>query len=400
MIRILYVLHSCPYPPNKGDRIRSFNIIKYLSKYYDLRIIYPCFSGHNYENENFLLKYCSYVESVKIGTVWAKIRCLLGFICGKSLTYSYFKSKKIEKSIENIEYDIALVDCSSMYKYIIDKDVPKIIDFVDVDSEKWKLFGEISRFPKSYIYNREYRKLKKIEEEVVEKFDECIVISDQEKLSLNKDKNVSVIKNGIDFEYFNNKNNISLCNDKYIVFSGAMNYFPNIDGALFFSNFVFPQIKKKMSDIKFVIAGMSPPRKIKKLESEDIIITGFVEDIRTFISNASVCVVPLRIARGIQNKILEAMAMGVPVVSTSLANNGINAINGKEIFIADDAEEFARLIIELINNKKLREQIIENANSFVKKNFDWDHNLKDLNTIISLAGRQNYLKNQDCVICR
>lgn len=393
MIRVLYTIHRCPYPPNKGDRIRSFNIIKYLSKRYDVKIIYPCFSRYDYKKKENLLKYCSYVECIKGSKIRSVLNCLLGLFYDKPLTHSYFKSRKIEESIKKIDFDVALVDCSSMAQFFVDKDIPKIIDFIDIDSEKWKSYAERSRSIKYYIYRREYYKLKKFEEEIVKKFDSCIVVSEGEKSLIKKD-NVSVIKNGIDFDYFNNKKYPHIYDNEYIIFSGAMNYFPNIDGVIYFCKTIFPIIKNEIKNIKFVIAGMEPHRKVKRLESEDIIVTGFVRDIRAFISNASVCVVPLRIARGIQNKILEAMAMGVPVVSTSMANNGINAINGKEIFTTDDPEEFARLIIELINNKTLREQIVENAHLFVKQHFDWDHNLTDLNRMISLASTKNRQNDQ------
>ena len=186
MTRILYVIHRCPYPPNKGDRIRSFNIIKYLSRDYDIKIVYPYFSDHDiYERKN-LLKYCSYVKPVKINKIAAILNCIFGFFSKQPITNSYFKSRKIEDAINRIDFDIALVDCSSMAQYFMNRDVPKIIDFIDIDSEKWKLYAEENNFFKKYIYRREYIELKKVERNILKKFDKCIVISEQERLLIDE----------------------------------------------------------------------------------------------------------------------------------------------------------------------------------------------------------------------
>jgi sugar transferase (PEP-CTERM/EpsH1 system associated) len=279
-----------------------------------------------------------------------------------------------------MKFDIALVDCSSMASYMIDSHKPKIIDFVDVDYDKWRMYAEKAFFPKSIIYSMEYNKLKDFEIEINRIFDHSIVISEDERKLLPDTLKVSVVSNGIDVqdvrsegEYVKNS----------LIFIGAMNYFANVDGVLYFHEKVLPLIKSQVDDIQFIIAGMHPVKKIRKLESQDVVVTGYVPDIRSYIARAAVCVVPLRIAKGIQNKVLEAMAMGVPVVATPAANRGIGAQDKKEIMLADNPSDFAKATVALLQEAGLRQEITTNARQFVLKHFDWETNLKKLDDIIA-----------------
>jgi glycosyltransferase involved in cell wall biosynthesis len=187
------------------------------------------------------------------------------------------------------------------------------------------------------------------------------------------------VPNGIDFQKFP-------AAEEYIknslVFFGAMNYFANIDGVLYFHEQILPLIKNRVPDVQFTIAGMSPVRKIRKLSGENVIVTGYVPDIRNYVAQASVCVVPLRIAKGMQNKVLEAMAMEVPVVATTAANRGIEARDKKEILLADTPAEFAKATLALLRDVGLHKEIAANAKQFVLKNFSWDTHLKKLNDVI------------------
>lgn len=150
---------------------------------------------------------------------------------------------------------------------------------------------------------------------------------------------------------------------------------------------MLPLIQREIPDVKFIIGGMDPAPNIKQLESEDTIVTGFVPDMREYLGKATVCVVPLRIAKGIQNKVLEAMAMNLPVVSTSHANQGINAKNGYEIMEADDPEAFAHAVVELLRSENLRRTMAENARRFVEEHYSWDHNLQVMDAAIRVALR-------------
>ena len=380
-IRILYLAHRCPYPPHSGDRIRNFHILRHLSQRYAVHLIYPSFSQTEQRQASALERYCASVRTVRLNPVLSKFRAAYGLLTKKPSTLWYFYSRRLQSIINQTSCDIILADCSSMAQYAMHMGQPKIIDFVDVDYDKWLLYAESASFPKSFIYISEYFKLKKYENFVNTTFNHTIVISKHEKLLLTNQNNITVIQNGIDMEISNC--NSSQSKPQKLIFSGVMNYYPNIDAVLHFHEHIFPLIKKHTHcQLHFVIAGMNPVKQIKQLAREDVVVTGFVPDMRAYLSRASICVVPLRIAKGLQNKVLEAMAMGVPVVATPIANRGIGARHRQEIMLAESPSAFAEATVALLHDKDLRQKISANAKAFVMKNFRWESNLQKLDEVV------------------
>lgn len=385
-MKVLYLAHGCPYPPNKGDRIRNFHILKYLSSRYAVTLIYPSFSRKDVDSIESLRQYCQAVKTVELSPLLGKLKCCLSVLGKRPLTNSYFYSGRLKRLIAGEEFDLVMVDCSSMAPYVFDSRKPKIIDFVDVDSGKWQLYAKMTTFPKSLIYDLEYRRLRKFEAELIRRFDASIVVSEKERALLPSTDRLVVVPNGIDLEFFSPRKNQR---KKTLIFTGAMNYFPNIDGVSYFHKEILPLIRKEIPSVRFTVSGMDPPPSIKRLEGERIVVTGYVQDMREYLSNASVCVVPLRIAKGIQNKILEAMAMKVPVVATSVANNGIGATDGREIMIADNPQAFAQSVTELLVDAKLRDALVANARLFVEKHYSWNRNLQKVDEAVTLAMGQS-----------
>lgn len=389
-MKVLYIAHSCPYPPNKGDRIRSFNILKHLSRKHEVLLIYPAFSQKEIDNEIFLKQYCSSVAAIKLHRFSSILRGACSILGSRPITTSYFFSPQIQHAVNTSDFDLGFADCSSMAQYILQIDKPRIVDFVDIDSEKWKLYATLHKFPKSFIFNLEKKRLKEFEDRLGASFDACCVVSENERLLLQNQHNVFVVKNGVDVEFFSGQPHPSPSNAT-LLFSGAMNYFPNVDGALFFCKEIFPIIQQKIPHSKFIIAGMHPTKPIQMLANDNIIVTGYVPDIRNYLAQADVCVVPLRLARGIQNKILEAMAMGIPVVATHAANQGIQAEDHTEILLADTPEEFAQATIRLLESQSLRNKIVANARALIQRGFLWEKNLTTIDTIIeSIFSRENH----------
>ena len=384
-MKILYLAHSCPYPPNKGDRIRNFHILRHLSTNHAVTLIYPSFSQKDVSSGEMLRQFCVSVKTVRVSSVLAKLKCCLGLPARRSFTTSYFYSGRLQRLILNEEFDLVVVDCSSMAQYVMGVTKPKIIDFVDVDSDKWRLYAKMASFPKSLIYAIEHKRLREFEADLVKRFDVSLVISEKEKNLLPWTDRLVVVPNGIDLEYFAPR---SEPRKDTIIFAGAMNYFTNIDGVLYFHKEVLPLIKREVPSVKFIIGGMEPTSSIKRLGGDETVVTGYVPDMRDYLGSASVCVVPLRIGKGIQNKILEAMAMGVPVVATSAANSGIDATDRKEILIADDPQTFAQSVMELLGDTRLRESLAANARSFVEKRYSWNRNLQKVDEAIALATGQ------------
>jgi polysaccharide biosynthesis protein PslH len=385
-MRLLYLTHTCPYPPNKGDRIRCFNILKHLSRQHEVEIIYPTFSNDHAGCKAVLLRYCRSVKTVNINPLLSYMRCLPGFFTRQPLTTPFFYSKKLERLIQVDGFNLVLVDCSSMARYVLDEPIPKILDFVDIDSEKWKLYATTASFPKNFIYRLEAKRLLRFEAKLCRSFDSCLVVSNTEKQLVQDKTNLVVVANGIDLQLFTPQRKPS---EHILTFTGAMNYLPNVDGVIYFHNEVLPLIRRQIPTVKFIIAGMQPSAKIRALADDHTIVTGFVSDIREYLSKADVCVVPLRIARGIQNKILEAMAMEIPVVATSNANNGINATDKTEIMLADSPHDFANATVRLLRDAKLRDTITKNARDFVGKHFCWERNLETLENLISFIGSKS-----------
>jgi glycosyltransferase involved in cell wall biosynthesis len=208
------------------------------------------------------------------------------------------------------------------------------------------------------------------------------VTSAHEKFLLDSDSHIEVLPNGVDQQYFNIPYAPA---DGSIIFTGVMNYFPNGDAVVHFQHHIFPLIKHQIPFAQFIIAGMHPTRQIRKLADGQTTVTGYVPDIRAYLSKAAVCVAPLRIAMGVQNKILEAMAMGVPVVATSIANQGINATHEREILVADEPASFAEATTRLLTDQRLRDTIRKNAKQFIGQNFCWESNLQRLDELIAKA---------------
>jgi sugar transferase (PEP-CTERM/EpsH1 system associated) len=284
------------------------------------------------------------------------------------------------KILPSIRPDLVLADCSTMAQYALEMSYPKILDFVDIDSQKWQHFSSMTRFPYSLLYRIEARRLARYEHLLAERFNHCLVTSQHERSVLDQGTNISVLANGVDQHYFSPRNTPT---DGSIIFTGVMNYFPNSDAVLHFHRDIFPAVRRAVPSAKFIIAGMHPTAQIRDLADDHTVVTGFVPDIRDYLSKAAVCVVPLRIAQGVQNKILEAMAMGVPVVATSVANRGIHATHGKEILVADDPDEFATATLALLNDRDLREGVAKQARVFIERRFSWAKNLQTLDELIS-----------------
>ena len=378
-MKLLYLTHRCPYPPNKGERIRCFNVLKHLAQCHDLTLAYPIFSAEEATYTQTLRQYAQLVLTVPIRPLLAQSKCLFGLCSRRPLTLSYFYSSKLQHIIQNRAFDLVLADCSSMAQYVIGSKKPKIVDFVDIDSDKWQAYARDAKPPKSFIYNMEYRRLSLFEDRVTQTFDYCLVVSEEEKKLLKYEKNVVVMPNGIDCQFFTPR---AEQNPNVLIFTGAMDYFPNIDGVSYFHREIWPLVKAQQPDVRFVVAGMQPHARIKALASDEVLITGYVPDIRDSLVQATVCVVPLRIAKGIQNKVLEAMAMGIPVVATRAANTGIHAQDGQQILLADSPQEFARAIMLLLHDVQLRRTIAANARQFVQDHFSWEKHLGTLDTLI------------------
>ncbi len=370
-VKILFLCHRVP-TPYRGSSRTALNVIKHLSKKHEVHVVYLSFSRKDLLWAKELEKFCS-----KASTTIIK-RPVLGAVGSifslRPSSFGYFYSKKLKEIVDSIDCDLIFIRSSQMAMYVSERKERKIGFIGDADSEKWKTYSKEKLFPLGPFYYLEYLKVKRWEKKIVKQCEKIIVISEPEKELLSKD--AIVMPNGVKIP----KLKKTVKAKSSVIFLGVMDYRPNVEGTIYFHDEILPLIKKQVPDVKFVVAGMNPAKKLKKLKNATV--TGFVEDMTSLVASQSVFVSPLKTARGVQNKILDAMAAGVPVVSTSLANQGILAEDGREILIADTPVRFAEKVMRLLNDKKLREKISLNAKRFIKKKFDLDTNLKMLDNIV------------------
>ena len=387
-MRILFVCHRLPFPPNRGGKIRPFNMIRHLGETHTVTVASLAESHDELRDGRGLRDYCSevMVEMVPKSVRW--FRAWKALFSSWPSSVAYFHSpelhRRIQAALHKTQFDAVFVHCAFMAQYVLDATAPlRILDYGDLDSAKWSEYSRCRAFPLSLGYRLEAIKMRNYEKRVAGHFDRCTVTTLGELEEFGKlDMGVpcSVIPNGVDSEYFRSK---SPPGDRHvIVFVGRMDYFPNIDGALYFSKKIFPIIRRSMPDAQLRIVGSNPARAVQDLATiPGITITGHVPDVRPYLDDAAVAVAPLRLARGTQNKILEALAMGVPVVATPQAAKGVNVTPGRDLLVAEDEASFAKQVISLKQNESLRKELSDAGRRKVMETHRWSFSMNLLDEI-------------------
>jgi sugar transferase (PEP-CTERM/EpsH1 system associated) len=400
---LLFLCHRIPFPPNKGDKIRSFNILKKLSETYDIHL--GCFIDDPFDKQYVgkLNEYCASVFTLNQNKIIAKIKGTKAFLTGKPISLPYYFDQKMqqwtERTIAQKSIVKTFVYSSSMAQYIEDsagnsfEQLERVIDFVDVDSDKWRQYAEKKSGLAKWVFNREYRLLAKYEDLICQQFDHSIFVSpDEAKLFRDKQPNQNKEKvhgmlNGVDVDFFNPDATFSeetlIPDVPFISFTGAMDYWANIDAVIWFVENVWPLILKAQPNAIFCIVGGNPSDEVIKLAKiPSIVVTGRVHDVRPFIAQAKCVVAPLQIARGIQNKVLEAMSLNKAVVVTSMAMEGINAVSSDHVKIVDDAQLFANECLQFL----VGENIDNNNRNWIINSFTWEATLNPLSNYYSFLG--------------
>ena len=381
-MNILYLAHRIPYPPDKGDKIRSFHQIRHLSKKHRVHLVCMVDDSEDVKYIPKLQRICESVYGVYQSKVTMNCKSLLAVVTGDPLSVRSFYSVEFQRRVNVLlssePIDLIFLYSSAMAQYVKkERSIPKMMDFVDVDSEKWSLYVKFHQFPLSWVYQLEAQRLAKYEEEVANSCDCSLFVTNNEAEKLRervKGRPISVITNGVDLDFFQTSGKPTPQESPpRLIFVGAMDYFPNIDAVNFFSTEIFPIVRESIPDIRFTIVGRNPSSKVKLLETiPGITVAGGVKDIRPFLEQAWVSLAPLRIARGIQNKILEAMAMGLPIVGTSQAFEGMNLSSDDGIRVANSPEEMAGEILQLLNNSQLRMACSRQVRRYVERCHRWD----------------------------
>lgn len=375
-------------------------MLSYLQSKYDVSVAFLIDDGCD---EKHIVTVSKYVDHLMYDTIhsFKKVWLVPKLLQQYSISVLYFYSRKLQRQIDAYldENAVDFVICSSSQtaEYLFRsrhwegrlQKIGKIMDMMDMDSLKWTQYAQSKQWPQRWIYREEGKNLLLHERKVAKNFDHLIFVSATESRLFAEsvsEKNVLSISNGVDLDFFSPSylskiHKQSIC----LVFYGAMDYWPNVQAAQWFVNNVLPKIQKEMDGVVFYIAGRNPSPAVKSLgEREGIVVTGFVDDIRDYIAMADVCVMPLQIARGIQNKVLEAMAMGKCVVSTSGAFEGITATLDQDLIVADSAEDFTEKVLLLLQDSTQRAELEKNARMCMEKNYSWQEQLKTLDRLLAV----------------
>ena len=386
--------HRIPYPPNKGDKIRSWNFLSRLAKHH---VVHAGFFLDDHRDKKYIQKLNDLVDSVCAVSVTPfvqKTLSLRAFFFGASLTEYSYPTRKLRKYCNglftNEKIDIVFVFSAAPMRLVDDQfDGKIIVDLVDVDSEKWRAYSKTSSWPLSKIFAREALKVAAFEAKIVARSERTLVVSEEEAVLLReanpglKEKIVG-ISNGVDTCFFDPQNYPADVTSNTLLFTGALDYQPNIEAAVWFCEKIWPKIRAVHRDAIFYIAGSSPVSEILDLgRLEGVKILSDVPDMAEVIAGSRIVVAPLLTARGIQNKVLEALAMAKPTVVTRVANVGVNGLPGEHLMVADTPAEFAAAVNTLLNDAAACADLGLAARRFVEQNFSWNKSFEQLNAIIS-----------------
>jgi len=379
MKKILMISYRFPYPLIDGSRIRIYNIGKILAERYQVDLLAINEGKIAAEDIREMEKIFNKVIPYSFNPIWFKLNTLKGFFSKNSLQIYYHYFKKVQEWINQhyTEYDLIFCVHIRMTKYLRKiTNIPKVIDFIDATSVNYQEAQKNSAGLWRFIYPVENKRTLSYELKMLKEFDKVFITSPFDKQYLvdnsqNVIDNLIIVPNGVKEELLTRKNNFK--EEKWIVFLGKMNYSPNVDAVIYFANKIFPLIIKIEDDLKFIIVGSNPTKEVLKLgRRKNIEVIGFVDDPYKYLEKAKIVVAPLRFGAGTKYKILEAMALGKVVVTTSKGARGISGEDGKHFIIVDNEKEMAKKILDLIHDKLKRDRIGNNSKKLINSKYRWD----------------------------
>ncbi|MDP2561130.1 TIGR03087 family PEP-CTERM/XrtA system glycosyltransferase [Psychrobium sp. 1_MG-2023] len=398
-MNILYLCHRFPYPAKDGSRVRSFNIINHFQQQGHKVWVASMVRNSLEEQEGQgIAPFCHQYIMARVNEPVQQVRMVSRLLSFEPSSMGFFYSKslaiQIKKLLNEQKFDLIYVHCSSVAQYVEQvTDTAKILDFVDMDSQKWLSFTRFKPFPVNMGYWLEGRKLERAEKRLSRSFDMCTTITRTECDTLDSfelAQQTDWFSNGVDVDYF--KPITTSYSPHIISFIGRMDYYPNEQAVSFFCHEILPLIRQQITDVEFLIVGAAPSDNVRALAAiEGVTVTGFVDDVRDYVQKSAVMVAPLKIARGTQNKILEAMAMGVPVVTSSLGARGVDGEAGEDFFVAQTPEQYSEQILSLMKDKMQRSIVAQAGRQRILSNYSWPYVLKRLDDIV--ATTINHFKN-------
>lgn len=389
-MNILYICHRFPFPPKRGGKIRPFNMIRHLTASgHRVTVCSLVRSEAEAEEGRGIAPHCAAFEmgAVREPLQMARMVARLPLATPSSMGYFYSPhlAARIKQLLAAQTWDLIFVHCSSVAQYVEDvKGIPKILDFGDMDSQKWLEYADYKPWPLSWGYSLEGSKMLRAEKRLARKFDLCTATTRAERETLDGYATGAAtdwFPNGVDAEFF------CPVDEPYdpdtISFIGRMDYYPNQECMQRFCRDVWPLLKTKRPTLKLVIVGADPSPEIRQLsELQGVTVTGSVPDVRPYVRRSALMVAPLAIARGTQNKILEAMAMGVPVVTSNIAAGGVDALVGYHLLVADSPADLVRSVLRVVENESERQRLAVAGRQRMLSHHAWAESMKRLDAII------------------
>lgn len=392
MAKILFLSHRAPFPPDKGDKIRSFHMLRHLARRHEVWFgagADDVGTSQPPDVTDFPFRDACVAPLGPLRRGWNMVG---GLAAGAPLSVSRFRHGRLERWIQHVlthvRPEVVFIYSSAMAQYVIGRTAPGtrlIIDFVDADAEKWRAYAAAARFPMTAVFAREARRLSIFERRALDAAEAGIVISETERGLLAAQipsgaGKLRVMSNGVDLDYFAPAPGPG--DGRSIVFCGRMDYQANADGAAWFAREVLPKVLACRPDATFRIVGACPTTAVRALGAlPGVEVTDAVPDVRPYLREAAVVVAPLRIARGIQNKVLEAMASARPIVVTPAALDGIDAADDYEVLVGANADGFARAVLDILMGRTMP-WLGENGRRFVELRHQWATQLLALDRLI------------------
>ncbi len=384
---LLLLIHRIPYPPNKGDKIRSYHLLKHLAQHYRVHLATFVDDEDDWQHVPRVQALCASSHFARLNPKLARVRSLGALLGNRSLSLDYYRDRGVRHWVAQAvaSHNIArvLVFSSPMAQYAETlAGSRRVVDFCDVDSDKWRQYAEKKSWPMNMLYAHEARQLLRYERAVAGSTQASLFVSAPEaelfrKLAPESDARIGFFNNGVDTDYFTphaEYANPYAAGGQALVFCGAMDYWPNVDAVSWFAREIFPAILARHPQALFYIVGARPSPEVQQLGTlPGVVVTGTVPDVRPYVAHAAVCVAPLRIARGIQNKVLEAMSMAKTIVVSSQALEGIEAVPGAALLLATDAREFEQAVCAALEAPAA--EVGQRARATVEARYSWASNL-------------------------
>lgn len=380
--KLLFVTSRVPWPLDKGDKLRAYYQLRSLSEYADVYLFCINDLGEIPGAEEELGKYCREIFIASVSRFRVGINILSAFCSDVPLQVGYFYNSSLQQKFnsfaDKVKPDVIYCQLIRTAKFVEHRKERKVLDYMDIFSKGTeRRIGKVN-FLMRLVLKLEYKRLLKFEEKVFPWFNERTIISEQDRNFIpHKEKHlIRVIPNGVDTDFFAPADTAKAYD---ILFNGNMQYPPNIDAVEYLCNRILPLLKEKKPDVKILISGTSPSSRVLALQSGNVTVTGRVEDVRVNFAKSKMLVAPMQSSIGLQNKLLEAMAMGIPCVTSEMANNALKAVPGKEILVASAPEEYARHIFNLMKDEELYSLIRTSGLRLVREKYSW----KKMNAVLA-----------------